>query len=231
MKEPRPEFDRFAHHYRSMHKDSIQIGGEEPEYYASYKAKHAARRHGASSKPRTLLDFGCGIGGMTRHLANAFPGTELIGVDVSSESIAIAREAHGNAARFMPIEGNRLPMEDASVDAAIAACVFHHIPPEARLSWTRELRRVVRPGGHLFIYEHNPLNPLTRKVVRDCVFDADAILLPQGETRALLQDAGFSEVENDYIVFFPHGLGVLRPLEQWLSALPLGAQYATWGRA
>jgi hypothetical protein len=109
--------------------------------------------------------------------------------------------------------------------------VFHHIPPGERACWVSELRRVIRPGGALFVFEHNPLNPLTRKVVNDCPFDEDAILLPRRETTTLLRDAGFEDVAADYIVFFPQALAVLRPLERRLAWLPAGAQYAVHGRA
>jgi SAM-dependent methyltransferase len=114
---------------------------------------------------------------------------------------------------------------------AVAACVFHHIPPQDRLHWTRELNRVLKPGAQFFIYEHNPLNPLTRKVVRDCEFDEDAILLPLQESRELLLQAGFDDISHDYIVFFPRILGFLRPIERLLRSLPLGAQYAVRGTA
>ena len=52
-----------------------------------------------------------------------------------------------------------------------------------------------------------------------------------GETITLLADAGFREAKSDYIVFFPRMLAALRPLERWLSPLPLGAQYAAHGIA
>jgi SAM-dependent methyltransferase len=225
-----PEFDRYARDYRSLHRDSIRASGEEPDYFAAYKAQHAKTRFGTTT-PIDILDFGCGVGGMTRHLAAAFPGSRLTGVDVSSESLTLARQAHSGLAHFAHIEGESLPLENHSADLVLAACVFHHITPEARAGWVRELRRILRPGGHLVVYEHNPRNPLTRKVVNDCPFDADAILLPQAETRALLNDAGFQAVRNDFIVFFPHALAALRPMERWLSRVPFGAQYATWGRA
>lgn len=223
-----PEFDRYARTYQDLHRGSIQASGEEPEYFANYKATHAASRLGELA-PAHVLDFGCGIGGMTRHIARAFAGARLTGADVSSESIAMAQEVHADLATYVHIEGHRLPLEDDSVDLALAACVFHHIPPAERGAWVRDLHRVIRPGGSLIIYEHNPVNPMTRKVVRDCPFDEDAILLPQAETRNLLQQAAFRDVRNDYIVFFPRALAALRPIEHWLSRFPLGAQYATWG--
>ena len=60
----------------------------------------------------------------------------------------------------MLIRDNLLPLADASVDGAFACCVFHHIPPQEHVSALKELRRVLRPGAPLMIYEHNSYNPL-----------------------------------------------------------------------
>ena len=62
---------------------------------------------------------------------------------------------------------------------------------------------MTRPGGLVAIFEHNPLNPLTRKAVRDCPFDEDAVLLSRGEARRRLAEAGLAEVEAPFIIFFP----------------------------
>ena len=147
---------------------------------------------------------------------------------MSGESVSMARDANPGA-RF-DVLSSTLPIADASVDIALAACVYHHVPPAERAHWTAEVHRALKPGGRFFIFEHNPLNPLTRKVVRDCPFDEDAVLLPRSESIALLSDAGFTGVAVDYIVFFPRPLGFLRPLERALTAVPLGAQYAAVGR-
>jgi len=94
-----------------------------------------------------------------------------------------------------------------------------------------EIRRVLKPGGHTFIFEHNMLNPLTLKTVRDCPFDEDAILLPRAELLGLAQRAKFANVCCHYIVFFPHLLAFLRPLEPAMSWIPFGAQYVVHGVA
>lgn len=227
MNQP-PEFDRYAQEYEALHRQSIRASGEEPGYFSRYKAQHLSRSIGGQSLPSAVLDFGCGIGGLIGDLASALPSAQLTGVDVSSESILQARSRFPGV-DFRHITGQSIPLPDASVDLAVAACVFHHIAPQDRLHWTRELNRVLKPGGQFFIYEHNPLNPLTRKVVRDCEFDHDAILLPLQESRELLANAGFGSISHDYIVFFPRSLGFLRPLERVLRALPVGAQYAIQG--
>lgn len=230
MEDP-AEFDRYAHDYVRLHRDSIRASGEEPGYFAANKADYVERHlRQAKVAPSAILDFGCGVGGLLGQLASRFPQAALHGVDVSEESVAMAREAHP-AVSFGVIEGDSIPLADASVDVAIAACVFHHIAVAERAGWARALRRVLKPGGTLFVFEHNPLNPLTQKVVRDCPFDEDAILLGAGETTGLFRDAGFTGIARDYIVFFPNLLSALRPLEPRMGKLPIGAQYVVHGRA
>lgn len=232
MNSPRdPQFDRYAGSYRDLHKTSVLASGEEPEYFAAYKVAWMAAALGGefSARRAEILDFGCGVGGSIPHLCKYFPRADLFGVDVSGESLGAARRAHPQVS-YSQITTDRIDLPDACVDVAMAACVYHHIPPSERPRWTAEISRVLRPGGRLFLFEHNPLNPLTRKVVRDCPFDDDAILLPGAESLQLMQGAEFHEVDLVYIVFFPRLLARLRPLEKALGWLPLGAQYVVQGR-
>lgn len=225
-----PHFDQYAGKYDDLHRDSIRASGEEPEYFAAYKADYVRRMFPAAAGRPRILDFGCGIGNGIPHLAARFPGAQLTGVDVSGDSLELARRANPDAT-FARIEDGRVPLPDASADMAVAACVFHHIPPRERAQWVAELHRVLAPGGRLVVFEHNPLNPVTRRVVAACKFDDDAILLPRGETVGLMRSAGFESLEADYIVFFPRALSALRPMERHLAWLPAGAQYAVHGRA
>ena len=75
------------------------------------------------------------------------------------------------------------------------------------------------------MFEHNPLNPITQYIVKNCPFDKDAQLIKQGCCIQLLKTSGLGLAEKRYIVFFPRILKSLRSLEKYLSSLPLGAQY------
>jgi hypothetical protein len=77
----------------------------------------------------------------------------------------------------------------------------------------------------LFVFEHNPLNPLTRHVVNSCEFDENAELIMAPTMRRRVREAGFGTAEVRYRIFFPHLLRALRPLEPLMTWLPLGAQY------
>ncbi len=77
--------------------------------------------------------------------------------------------------------------------------------------------------------EHNPLNPVTRVLVRRTPVDSDAVLLPGGEARQLTRRAGFTHLQQDYFLYFPQSVyrNVGR-LENVLAIVPLGGQYAVF---
>ena len=230
VNEPRL-FDEYATKYSTTVQDVIGASGESVEYFARLKID-LMRDALAGESVETILDFGCGIGNTTRELATQFPTAAITGYDASSESIAVARGLTSEDGRtsFMEAEDDRLPFADESFDAAFTACVFHHIERAEHGSWARELLRVLRPGGTLFLFEHNPYNPLTRKVVRECAFDEGVILLEPGYARRMLGEAGFLAGSPKFYFFFPHVLKALRPGERALRRVPFGAQYYVVGR-
>ena len=170
-----------------------------------------------------VLDFGCGIGNLTRYLTRSF--SVVHGYDPSTESITRARE-RAKGATFTDDEA-ALPREHFG--AIVLSGVLHHVPPRERRKLLSTVIDLLAPGGRVVIFEHNPLNPLTRRAVADCPFDDNAVLLYPWEVNRLLRAAGLRDVEREYIVFFPHLLAGLRPLEPRLSWLPIGAQVCAWG--
>lgn len=228
----KPQFDSYAKEYDALHRRSITASGEEPAYFAEYKIKYIAQFLGNSVTQGELavMDFGCGIGNCIPHINRHLPNARVHGVDISSESLALAKERFP-AAAFTLLKDGKIPLSDQSVDVAFAACVFHHIAPAERQSWSKEVQRVLKPGGSFFIFEHNPLNPVTQLAVKGCEFDHDAVLLSRQECVELLSSAGLHGASAHYIVFFPRVLAALRAMERHLGWLPLGAQYVAHGRA
>ena len=84
---------------------------------------------------------------------------------------------------------------------------------------------MLRPGGVLAIYEHNPVNPLTQLAVSRCEFDEGVELLGRSETEGMLRAARFAPAESRYLAFFPWRGRAFRATERMLARLPLGAQY------
>jgi SAM-dependent methyltransferase len=116
------------------------------------------------------------------------------------------------------------------MDIVFAICVMHHIAPPDWADMVREFRRVTKTGGLVVIFEHNPFNPLTRRVVNTCKFDANVVLLKISTAKSIIIKSGLSLVESSYILFFPFRLPVFSRLDYMLRWLPLGAQYFVSGR-
>jgi len=151
------------------------------------------------------------------------------GVDISAESLAVAAKRNPGV-DYRHYNGVSLPFADQSIDVAFAVCVYHHIPVDLRPAITREVWRVLRPGGMFIIFEHNPINPLTMRVVNTCPFDADAVLLRPTETTSLMKNAGFSSIRTRHILSVPAAGRLLRNVDRAFARLPLGAQFYTAGR-
>lgn len=216
------EFDRHARGYHDMHAASIAASGEDPEYFAVYKQRTLERILGKGFA-RPLLDFGCGIGNLTKHLAESFPDVD--GYDPSSESTSLAK-GRAPRARFFH---DTTSLKKGHYGAAVVANVLHHVPPAERDALLLTVVERLATGGRLIVFEHNPLNPLTRRAVNACPFDENAVLLSPWEVTRRLRDAGLHDVQRQFIVFFPHFLAPLRPIEPSLGWLPIGAQVVASG--
>jgi ubiquinone/menaquinone biosynthesis C-methylase UbiE len=222
-------FDQYADSYQQAVNDSIGTSGETVEYFARLKADYVAGFLGRGA-PCRALDFGCGTGLSTRALRNALgPQARIIGVDPSAGSVAVARQLAPEGVVHDTLTASSIPLDTDSMDVAVASCVFHHIDRSEHARWLNELVRVVRPGGRVFIFEHNPYNPLTRRAVRLCPFDEGVILLTPGYTRRAMQKAGLVATPAHFYFFLPNALGRLRSVEPFLRRVPLGAQYFVTG--
>ena len=222
------EFDKFAAEYRAMHAANITASGEDPEYFAEYKVADLARdsrQLGALGTAPRVLDFGAGVGYSVPFFARHLPTARVTCLDVSQKSLEVGAAQHGGRAEFTHFDGAKIPYSDATFDVALASCVFHHIPAAEHVALLGEIRRVLKPRGILFVFEHNPLNPLTRHAVDTCPFDENAVLIRAPTMRRRALDAGFADARINYRIFFPHALRGLRALESRLTWLPLGAQY------
>ena len=177
------------------------------------------------------MDLGCGDGNSCYYFSKHFPGVALEGIDISEASVAVAAARGIAHAQFKAYNGAHIPYPDNSFDLCLIATVLHHIPHAAHPALLKEVYRVLKPGGKIYIFEHNPYNPVTRHMVNTCEFDADAVLLTPGFALNSVKAAGFKAAENRFTLFFPRS-GLFKPLlglEKHLSRIPLGGQYFTRG--
>jgi SAM-dependent methyltransferase len=183
------------------------------------------RREGLDTKCCRWVDIGCGRGDLLRLGSADFP--LALGCDVSPQMLDAC---DGLQVRRQEQE-DVLPFDDGCADFATAVCVYHHVPPGKRAAFTREAVRIVKPGGYFCVMEHNPMNPVTRIIVKRSPVDADARLLGVAETCRLLEEQNLRIKAVKHFLFFPESLfrriGVI---EKRLAWLPLGGQYAVVGR-
>lgn len=222
-------FDRYRNDYESVVEQSISFSGLRHEFFLRAKARLLAKifsRTFGAERP-SLLDVGCGVGVLHPFLAPI--AGRMAGADVSSEALARARLEHGDV-DYRMMDGGHLPWADCSFDVSLAVCVLHHVPPSERAALLAEMRRTVRPGGLIVVIEHNPLNPATRLAVLRCPFDHDAVLLGARSARRLLATAGLEQIESAYFLTIPAEGRWAEALDGRFGRIPLGAQYAAFGR-
>ena len=115
---------------------------------------------GRPARRARALDFGCGVGRVTRALAGRFE--EALGVDVSPRMVAQARELHADVpnCRFETIE----ELENASYDLVYSRIVLQHLP-RARdaLGYIEDFLRAVRPDG-LVVFQLPDAIPWRRRL-------------------------------------------------------------------
>lgn len=95
------------------------------------------------------LDVGCGVGSLSRVVAEGARPELLVGIDTSAAFLDLARR---ELSQLVPVQGDarQMPFADATFDAAVSGLALNHVPdPTAALS---EAARVVRTGGTLLAY-------------------------------------------------------------------------------
>ncbi len=217
-------FDQFAQNYEDVHAKSIALSGEESIFFVELKIKllreYFEERATTNLK---ILDYGCGTGRAASFVKRYFPQSSFIGVDPSPKSIEVARKHFpDDTFRVLGTDGS---IPEKEVDVIFAAGVFHHIPKAEQAGAVQHIMNALKPGGYFVLFEHNPYNPLTVRVVKSCPFDEGVILLKPKLSRSLLHRQAFLFEHQRYYFFFPKFLWFLRPLERWLRWMPLGAQY------
>lgn len=229
-------FDQYAGNYNEGHARAVKSTGFTPSYFHEYKIREIAaklRARKLDGQKLALLNVGCGIGESEPYIRKYLPEVSVWGIDVSEKCVEVAREMHKDlrGVTYAPYDGEHIPF-DVPFDVIFVANVFHHIRRERHMKTLGVLRQALKDNGVIFMFELNPLNPLTLWIAyrNDYKFDKDSKLLNPFYTGRIMAEAGFREIECNYTIFFPNYLSFLIPLEKYLSRLPIGAHYYYAGR-
>jgi len=153
----RREWDERARENARHYVATAQTAWNDEDYFES--GRENVRREiltdmgnicqGKDPKQMTVLEIGCGSGRITRALAEVFG--QVYAVDISGEMIRQARETlrdTPNAHVFQNNGSDLRALGEIQADFAFSYIVFQHIPSrEVIYSYTREVARLLRPGG------------------------------------------------------------------------------------
>ena len=213
-------FDEYYEKYNEILTKNQRILA--PSGKGSYFAQHKVSilKRILPLEPHTILEYGCGIGNNMGFILENFPNAAVWGCDTSQKSLEVAGKRYPQV-RFFPVLGEEL----VQYDCVLVWDVVHHIAREKRAYYLERIAKFIRPGGYCLFFEHNPYNPVTKRFVSTCVFDALAELISLRNLRDIAEAAGLEVRAAGYCCFFPEFLQFLNRLEGALTWLPLGGKY------
>jgi SAM-dependent methyltransferase len=216
----RVDFDKYTDDYNRLLQERTGFFSKNDEYFAKYKIELMKSR--LSQPVNKILEYGCGIGRNIPFIRKSFPNADVTGTDISDASLDIARRDHPDI-EFIA-EGDEIS-KLSGFDLILVAGVYHHVPIAERACVSSLLYQRLNLFGNLFVFEHNPYNPVTRRIVSTCSYDADAVLLEPKILRKYLRQAGFINSHTEYCLFVPPSFKKLTWVESHLGWMPLGGQY------
>jgi len=152
----------------------------------------------ASVPPGRVLDVGCGTGELANRLARR--GWQVIGLDLCGPMLHRARfklNGYAGSVRLTVADSEHVPFADAAFDVVTCANSFHHYPHQEAV--IRELRRVLKPGGELFLLDGWPdqfIGRIVYDVVITRVEGGQVWHRESRELRAMFRNAGFERVNQ-----------------------------------
>jgi SAM-dependent methyltransferase len=224
------DFNKTKKTYQSIIEDSVAFTGKDHSFFNDLKVRYISNIVNlvlpSLNQPK-LLDVGCGHGYIHPKLSQA--GFNIVGIDVASEVVEIAKKTNPDISYF-PFDGHSIPFNENTFDIVTLVCVMHHISPSEWARFLLEIRRVLKEGGVIIVIEHNPFNPLTNYLVSKNEIDNDAVLISSFNLKRLLKNAKFKNVKIKNVLFTPFDNWIFRLLDKFLFWCPFGGQYCIYGK-
>lgn len=223
------EFDKVAEDYDAYLR-SLGIG-DDTDKFAEYKVKLLHELVG--DKLISILDFGCGTGRGLKFFDKYFDTSnkqiQLWGCDVSDDSLQVAKKDIPQAELFRDTTPDEFLKINASWSLIFLSCVFHHIPIKERQEWVRAIYEKTDKGGYIAVFEHNIINPFTKKIITSPQNELDHVenMLTHKQLIKLLMNSGVGSqlFWDGYTLFFPKRFRAATLIERMFKFVPLGAQH------
>ena len=103
-----------------------------------------------------VLDVGCGTGSLIVMLKRQYPGLQVVGIDPDPKALQRARAKTRRAADSVQLDqgfADELPYKEASFDRVLSSFMFHHLEEDERERASREVLRVLKPGGSFHLLD------------------------------------------------------------------------------
>ena len=130
----------------SLHYNSYQKSGQE----AAAEIESLCKTFG-HSPIQSILDWGCGVGRVTRHLPNYFPGAKITGGDVNPSCI---QWLQNNIQSSTDLSGDTI---SSQYDLIIALSVLTHLPASEQANWLNKLYGLLQPQGLVWLSTHGKI--------------------------------------------------------------------------
>ncbi len=132
------------------------FGDRHIEYWLSGR-RDAGKVQAATELGQTarILDFGGASARVIRHFRQLLPEAELFLSDINPVHVGLTGQMFDGTVRAVRNQGiPSLPFPDGYLDCVMAFSVFTHIDVDD-IAWLLELRRVVKPAGHVYLSIHD----------------------------------------------------------------------------
>jgi SAM-dependent methyltransferase len=210
-------FDLYSNDYDHYVQKSIKKFDKNLDYYRKDKIKITKER--IIKNPKNILDFGSGVGTMIPYFRKKFNKSKIYAYDESKESLRFLKKKFPFVSCLKKMDGQ------IKFDLIFLSGVVHHIEKNARERVFKQIYSSLNSSGSLVIFEHNPYNPLTNIIVKNCEFDRDAQLIKKKDLIEICEKVNLKIDDSAYIYFFPTFMKKLKFFEKYLEWFFLGAQY------
>lgn len=106
---------------------------------------------------KSILEFGCSYGRLTRHLFSLVPDAQISGCDILPKEILWSRKKYPRGRFLVNQEKPPVSFPDAEFDFIYSYSVFTHLSEQNHLNWLKELSRILKPGGVMLHTVHSPV--------------------------------------------------------------------------